>query len=439
MGMVTLLGRLLGYGEKLVLAYKLGTSYEVDVYNVVTGVIMTVFLFFREVVEPGFLNSFLRALGAGDRQGAWAVFNRVFIYILIIAGVLSVIVLLWPSACIHLFAPGFTGEKRALGMSVLKWAFPACIFLSLSVLTNISLNGFKYFAGPALGELLYKLVVLVALLVLYNRLGIYAVVVGVLAGGLSKLVFQGMLLSKFYIFSKAAVSPELMKTIWRFSWPLLIGVAFSQLSSLVDVMFTSYLREGAIAALSYAKKIVELPVMLFPYILSVTIFPRFSELAIGGRRRELNALFMKQLKWIILVFVPLAVLFATFSYQLTALVLKRGAFDAHSTLLTARPLFWYALGMPFFAVETVLVIFYFSIGEVKKPILIGVLCVVENILFTALLIRHYDYQGVAIAYSIAKATKVMVLLLMLRRRMEWDRPGWRPAIQRALSRRIRYK
>src|ERR1035437_1375163 len=66
--LVTLLVKVLGYVEKLILAYFYGTSSQVDVYTTVLTIVLAIFYFFREIVEPGFLNTFLFARNNGNEN-----------------------------------------------------------------------------------------------------------------------------------------------------------------------------------------------------------------------------------------------------------------------------------------------------------------------------------------------------------------------------------
>src|ERR1035437_8498706 len=74
--LVTLLVKVLGYVEKLILAYFYGTSSQVDVYTTVLTIVLAVFYFFREIVEPGFLNTFLYARNNGHEKTGWDLFNK---------------------------------------------------------------------------------------------------------------------------------------------------------------------------------------------------------------------------------------------------------------------------------------------------------------------------------------------------------------------------
>jgi peptidoglycan biosynthesis protein MviN/MurJ (putative lipid II flippase) len=76
--------------------------------------------------------------------------------------------------------------------------------------------------------------------------------------------------------------------------------------------------------------------------------------------------------------------------------------------------------MVFFAIETILVVFYFANANTKLPIFVGIICVVENIILTYLFINLMGYTGIALAGVISKATKNIVLLILLKREVAID-------------------
>src|SRR5690242_6318271 len=101
-GIMTMVTKVLGYGEKVTLAYFFGTSYKVDVYNVIVTVILSVFVFFREIIEPAFLNTFLKAKNLNDEKGAWSLFNTYMRFILVFTIILSIVVFLSPSYVVEI-------------------------------------------------------------------------------------------------------------------------------------------------------------------------------------------------------------------------------------------------------------------------------------------------------------------------------------------------
>jgi murein biosynthesis integral membrane protein MurJ len=209
----------------------------------------------------------------------------------------------------------------------------------------------------------------------------------------------------------------------RLMLPLVIGIAFSQLSLIVGNIFASTLADGSISALSYSKKLVEMPIIVLPYALGVVIFPFFSELAISGEKESLLAMLMNTVKLLAFLFVPMAVGMIVLREPLVRLLFERGAFTSYSTHLTSVSLLYYALGLFSFAVEAVLVQFYFAMADTRTPVIVGVLCVLLNIMVTLVLISPLAHGGIALALTISKTVKVLALYGLLRQKLSSFRPS----------------
>lgn len=412
-GLVMLLARMAGYAEKIVLAYYFGTGYQVDVYTIVSTLITGIFVFVRELIEPGFLHTFIKADKEEGRDAAWQLFFFFAKVISVLAIVLTCIGCLFPVSVLRLLAPGLPAERLALAAGMVRLALPACFFLSLTALTNITLNAFRKFGWPAMAELIYKITILVCLVVLVGHAGIYAAGIGMLLGAALKLLVQFLQLKNRIKHPAGKIAREQVNRVWSLTWPLLAGAAFSQASVLFDNFLASYLQEGAIAALNYSRKLVDFPVSIFPYIISIVIFPYLNQLNLSQEQHRASQLLAESLAVIIVVFLPIALFCHLFPADLVALVFKRGAFQDSSVQMTAAPLRWYALGLPFFAIETVLTIYYFSHGDTRFPVFLGLGCTVLNMLLTAALVHYIGYTGIAIALVITKGIKTAILLLKL--------------------------
>ena len=431
---ITLSVKVLGYAEKLILAKYFGTSYQVDVYTVVLTLLLSLFFFFREIVEPGFLNVFLDNRIKGDESGAWSLFNAGFRLIFFVTFMIGIVLFFFPGPITAVFAPGFDGEKLHLSERLIRIISPACIFLALSTLTSITLNGLKQFVLPASGDLVFKVMIIMCMVLFFKNYGITGVAIGVVAGAAGRL---GVHLTKLYqkiSFKRIHTGTESKRRIWQLTWPLLLGMSFSQISSLVDNIFASYLQEGAIAALSYARKIVELPIVVFPYVLSVVVFPYFSQLAIEKQKEKLKNMLADALRWLIIAFLPIAIFFFVFASPIVEIILQRGAFNEHSTLLTSKPLMIYSLGMTFFAIETILVIFYYANADTKTPVLVGIACTTINILLTWIFIQWIGYTGIALAFVIQKTLKNLILIYLLKHKISYNlKTGMKVGIKTIIS------
>jgi len=410
-----------GYIEKVLLAFYFGTSYEADSYNAVFTFIISILVFFREIIEPAFLNVFLKAKHDSGEKEAWKVFFTIFWCVFPLAVCISFLLFNYSAFITHLVLPGFSGERLSLSENLMKLASFACVFVILSTLTNITLNAYKRFTIAASGDLVFKINIILCMFLFANTVGVFAAIYGLILGSIVRLIihFAALLTNaknEFFTFRT-----DYLRKIWLISWPLLVGIIFSQVSNLVDNVFASHLQEGSISALSYAKKVIELPIVIFPYALSIVLFPHFSQLHIEKNSFRIQSLLYTTLKWIAVIFIPLATLIFLFSENIIQLIFQRGAFDVASTLLTAKPLAIYSLGMPAFAIETVLVIAYFSLADIKTPIFVGIICVLLNIMITWILLPYVEYLGIAWSLIISKSLKVLILLYLLKNKFKIQR------------------
>ncbi len=417
--LITMAVKILGYGEKLLLAYYWGTGIEVDTYTLVTTIILAFFFFFREIIEPGYLTVFIKTRKENGEAAAWNLFKAIFILILGITTLLSFLMIIFPQQTIQLFAPGFNEDYIDKASGILRISGIACVFLSLSTLTYITLNAYKIFAVAALGDLFQKAGILIPIVFLYKKIGIYSAALGIVVGALFRIISHlPVILKKMSWDIRIHIEKRPLKEVWILAWPLLFGVFFSQLNSIADNIFASGLSEGSISALSFSRKLVELPVVLLPYAVSVVLFPYLSQYVAEQDTIKLKLTIIQALQWISVLFIPVSIFFAIMSHQLVELVFQRGAFDVNSTVLTARPLRMYSIGMLFFALETVVVIIYFSFSDTKTPIFTGIICASLNLLITFLLVKPLGSQGIALSLVISKMIKVITLLILLKKKME---------------------
>jgi putative peptidoglycan lipid II flippase len=70
--------------------------------------------------------------------------------------------------------------------------------------------------------------------------------------------------------------------------------------------------------------------------------------------------------------------------------------------------------MPAFAIETVLVIFYFSVADTRTPVFTGIGCAIFNIALTWILVRLTGHTGIAWGLAVSKTLKVIILLHLLK-------------------------
>jgi putative peptidoglycan lipid II flippase len=106
-----------------------------------------------------------------------------------------------------------------------------------------------------------------------------------------------------------------------------------------------------------------------------------------------------------------------------ALLMQYGKFDAHSTQLISWALLWYAAGLVGHCVVEILARSFYALRDTKTPVLVGVVAMGLNVLFSVLFSAMFDqlgwmpHGGLALANSLATALEMVGLLVLIRRRL----------------------
>ncbi|MEJ2208221.1 MAG: murein biosynthesis integral membrane protein MurJ [Anaerolineae bacterium] len=412
----------LGFVEKLLLAYFFGTGMEVDAYLVAYGLPFSAYIVLREVVKPAFLPTFLRARSAAEGDGR-RLLGVVGTVLLLLLALLSLAGVGLAEPLVSLAAPGFAGAQRALAVKLVRLVMPALLFLGLSTLTTAALHARKRFVLPALGEGSLRAGPILLLLLAG---GVQAVTLGVLLGAAGKLAIEALGLGRYL----RRVRPSLdlafgpVRTVGRLAAPLLAALTLSLfVAPLVENAFASRAGVGGVAALAYARKIVETLTTILPYTLGLVLLPFSAEMAARQDSAGLARTLTSAVRALTLLFLPVTIGLMVLRQPFVRLLFERGAFTAASTELTAGPLFFYALALLPFALEVVVIQFFFARQDTLTPVVTDVVAFALNVVLIWGLMPSLGLGGIALAAALAKGAKVLALLWLFARRVPEFRPG----------------
>lgn len=323
----------------------------------------------------------------------------------------------------RVIAPGSSPETKRLASQM-------SILLFVTVVTRVGaevlralLNARFSFIAPAAMPAIESSAVLLIMLPLAHRLGVTAVAVGYVAGGVLQLTFMAVAVLR----RGMRIRPRLGfrdPAVWRGFRLLVLPLTATGLNTVaraIERALASLLPAGSITILNYAWVIVNsLGGAIFFRSVVVALLPRLSE---AKNDTRLSARILGDgIRIMGMISLPLMALVIVLAKSLTVFAFQRGAFTPQATALLASVLAIYALQLPLDALTRVFLSHAFARLDVVTPFKNGVLGVTLDIVFAVALFRPLGVQGLALAYVLASIGNLVHAYLTVRPRVPLNLP-----------------
>jgi putative peptidoglycan lipid II flippase len=411
-----LLGKCLGFVQKLVIADRFGTGFEADAFTFAfTSIIFTAYIVPFKILAP-FLPLYAERRERAGEPAAWRFASSVGTILVSVMAVVTVLGIVAAPQLVRAASSFESPETTALATRMVRIMFPAAFLLALFSLLSPLFHADKRFALPAVGETLNKLVAILALLFLFHALGASVLAVGVVAGA---LVATGLLLG--------GLGRRLRHVRFRVDWhdpalrtfaflipPVVASILVARARDMLDVWFASGMGAGYTSSLNYAKGLADTLIQIVPFTIGVVIYPFFSDMIAEGDRARFTDSLMGAMRMMAFLFVPISAGLVVLREPVVRLAFERGSFTADSVALTAGPLLYYALGLTGFALEIILMRFYFALKNVWTTAWVGVAGVAVHVAIILCLRDLLQHESMALAAAVSKSIKVLVLFVLLR-------------------------
>src|SRR4030065_1390188 len=418
-GMGTLLSRILGYLRDMVIAHFFGTGMAADAFFVAFRIPN---LWRRLVGEGSLTISFIPVYTEYLTQKSEEETRRVTHIAFTIGGVilliLTVLGVLFSPILIRIIAPGWFAEypeKFQLTVTLNQIIFPYLFFMGLFALCMGILNSQRHFFAPAIAPIFLNISIIVSVFLFYHtfEIPVMTLALGVLAGGVIQFLFQIPFLYKRRItfrFNFNFQHPAI-KRIGLLMIPGLIGTAVYQINVFIDTIFASFLPSGSVSYLFYADRLMEFPLGIFAIAIGMASLPSFSELASLGKMEELKETLFFTFRLVSFISIPAMVGLISLKTPIINLLFRGGSFDYSATVMTAKALLCYSVGLWAIAGVRTLVPAFYSIQDTWTPLKIGLICLGANVVLNAIFIffTPLKHAGLALATILSSILNLILV------------------------------
>ena len=426
------LSRILGLVREILMADFFGTSLAKSAFDVAFR-IPNLFrrLFGEGALSAAFIPVFSETEAKEGRAAAKILAGRVAT---MLATVLTLITLAATVIITLIMTYGSPGPKTAAVLPLLRIMFPYMLFICLVALCMGILNANMKFALPAATPIILNLLWIGTLFLICPKFGdspgeqIYGVAWGVLIAGLVQLAVQIPLLYRYDLMPKISFQwhdPHIRRILLLMG-PAALGMGIHQVNVVIDGLLALAVNNWAPAALTYAERLVYLPLGIFATALGTVLLPTFSRQAAAADTGRIKTTMAASIRGLMLIMVPATVGLIVLAAPIVRLLFEHGVFNALSTVQTARALWFYAPGLVVFSLYKILTPAFYAMQDTKTPVKIGIAAVLLNLTLNITFIitwpPDYRHAGLACATVIASAANCLALAVIITRRI--GSPGW---------------
>ncbi len=197
--------------------------------------------------------------------------------------------------------------------------------------------------------------------------------------------------------------------------PATLGVAAVQVNVVINSSFASLVSDGAISWLSYAFRLMQLPIGVFGVAVGTTSLTHLARDAARQDWGALQATLRRGLRMVLFLTVPSTVGLALLGVPIVRLIYQHGRFSEHATIETANALSGYAIGLVAYAAIKVVAPAFYALGRTRVPLLASLLAVAANLAWNFATFRRFGHVGLAVGTSIAALVNVGVLTVAFQR------------------------
>jgi len=415
MAILTLISKLFGFMREMILAAIFGANYIVDAYVMSHTILTTLFGGIIIALSTAYMPLFSQISEKKSKEEGKKFTSDIIGLLILITLAISIIGIFFSNQIVTVFAWGFKGETANLAKFFVKILFSYIIFSSIAGI----LESYLQYNGVFIPQIISGYLISICMgagIIISAYTSCYYLAFGTLAG------YALRCLVVIYFAKKNGYKQYLqinlkknLKEIFRLAFPVFIGSYITYINIFVDKTLASNLAEGSIAALNYASLLNMMIINVTITILSTIIYPKLSQANALNQKVRFNALVSNGFNIVVIIGWPCSLGAMLYSTQVIRMVYERGAFTESATGMTSSAFFYYAAGMMFVAANEFIVRIYYSMKDMKTPMMVGGVSVIVNIALNLILVNYMAHNGLALGTTIAALVNFVLLLYGMKR------------------------
>lgn len=244
----------------------------------------------------------------------------------------------------------------------------------------------------------------------------------VLMGSIFVCLFQYLFIRKkgwepIFEFKLLFWKEPIIQKLFSLVLPAILGASIFQLNQLIDVFLASYFIkiDGAIPALRFAHRLIQLPTGIIGVAISTTILPILAGfLRRNVSKKESGLELINAIRFSLFLTIPSMIGLYLLGPWIIHFLFSGGLWNLKSTLITWWCLQFYVFGIPFYSMNKILTSSYYAYQDTKTPVKILFITVGLNLVLNLLFIPILEHGGLAISTSLSAILNFILLFRFLK-------------------------
>jgi putative peptidoglycan lipid II flippase len=358
-----------------------------------------------------------------DRAEAARLVRITFGFFVIVAGVVTVLGVVFAPQIVAVIGSGFTSEAQiSLTVTLTRIMFPFLFFISLASVAMGALNTRRVFFVPAVAPAFLNICIITSTFIIAVQYGrpVMGAALGVSIGGLVQFLVQVPLMKRHGYRLMPLINfkhPGLQK-ILKLVLPMTFTISISQIYILVASMLATRLPEGSVTYLFYSMRLIHFPIGVFGVAMGMAVLPSLSEHARRGDLASVKEDFSFSLRLLFFITVPSMAGLIALRDPIINLLFQHGeVWDYTATKKTGQALLFYSLGIWAIVGVRVMTSTFYSLQNTKTPVKVAAFGLAVNIALCFALMGPMLHNGLALAHAVAATLNFIILFLLLRRHL----------------------
>ncbi|MDD9899522.1 MAG: murein biosynthesis integral membrane protein MurJ [Alphaproteobacteria bacterium] len=411
------LSRVLGYVREMLLAYHFGASPVTDAFYAAFQVpdLLNYFLA-GGALSIAFIPLYNKTLAREGEQAAEDMMAAVLGTLGVIA-IVATAILMWQTPFLtRLQFPAFDDATTAMTIDLTRIVLPAQIFFLTGGIVQAVLLARKHFIAAAFAPLVYNICIIAGGVLLHSCCGIFGFAYGTLLGAALGPFLVPVLFARGHIPLKARFAPfdKRFLVYLVLALPLMLGQTLLTLDEWYGKWFGALLPAGTVAYISYARRLMQVPVAIAGQAVAAAALPTLSKLWAEGKAEEMNRAMTDTLCVSLSMAVILGAGICALAVPGIAFVYQHGAFTAEDTAAVAALVAVFAFAVPGWVVQQIAVRGFYARGDTWRPMVLGTVVSLGLIPLYLWLARLLSAEGIALAGVIGMTLNAGATILLAR-------------------------